>query len=954
MADASFSQGNFLGGEWSLSFQGRIDHPNYKKAMAKCRNGMPQAEGSLVRRPGINFVAPTRSGAAGRLIAFQFPSGVPYSLELTDTHLRCLNGPSLVFNNDSVSVTAISTATPAVITIASDQGWATNTQIQFFLASPTYPDAGAVLQNRQYIVTRLTGTTYSIADSVTGTSIVGTTIGYDFTHAPATAKSILDVAAPWTGTTWQNTRLVQGSAYNALLNPAVKPYTLILTPTADTTIATATLAAANMLDGPYLDVDTSGAFLQPFWADVTKTNMVSFYISFPNYDANISYNIGAFVISSSVAYKSLVDDNLGNTPASNPTFWAVADAGDINGAGTGGFTSADVGRCVRFLSEPAAYVAGTTYAADAPVKYNGVYYKSLGAGNVGNVPDANVDKWIITNDTATARWTWGRITSTGSGASPRFICEIIGDAMLYVTGAAGDTYVYSFRFGVYGGGGGHGWPACGVFHQGRLWLGGAVANRFDSSKSNDFFNFSPTGADGTVADNNAISGTFNSAEINQIYWMVTSGQGILCGTKGGEWLVQASSLNDPLSPTNIQANEVTHYGCANIPPIKTGLATVFVQKYQRKAMEFLADVFSGKFSAPDLTEAAKHLTAYKIQELAYQEEPIPTIWVRALDTQGNGQLLGITYRRTSPFITEAPSFAAWHAHTVTGTAAFTTDSIIVGPADQSATTVDVLSAVMNDTTAGYRKVVTMTVPRTEDDVRYAGHHLDDAVVPYNCLVTTVAGAQGLQIYGLHNFDGQDVDVWACGLDLGTFHVASGAGTTFVPFGAGQTTAVQNLFTLALVQSFDGLTANFPTTISRASAGSGATAYRFPLAVGHTYTSEFQILRPGTAEEAGSRNGPPFGKTRRAHQGAIQVVNCVTGSIDIGVQDTNRTIASTLRSAAFKTQGNTAYAPTDLFTGIHWYNLDDDYNFDTMLYWRVTRPYPMIVCQIGAFVHTQDR
>ena len=939
MAAASFAQSNFLGGEWSEAFSGRTDHPNYKKAMKLCWNAYPTAEGSLVRRSGFNFIAATRSGVAGRLIPFDFANAVPYNLELSDTHLRMFNGPSLVFNDDSVSVTAISTATPAVVTIASDMGWTTGVQIQFGIDQPGYEDKFAILQNRQFTVTKLTGTTYSIADAISGAGVDGTTVNADFSHVTVTARSVLDLTSPWTGTTWADTRLVQEPTANVLLNPATKPYILTLTPkVGDTSTAAAVLAAANILDGPYLNIDTTGAFLQPILADVTKPNIVSFYISFPTWNTNISYNVGQLVVYTTGAYRSKIDDNLGNQPDTSTADWESVDAGVINGAA--GFTSADIGRCVRILSEPPAWDVGTTYASDAPVLYDSLYYVSLKDANVGSIPGTDVTAWIPTTSTKVARWCWGRITATDTGLNPRFTCEIVGDQLLYVAHTPG-AVIGTFRLGLYGGGGGNGWPSCGVFHQGRLWLGGAVPNRFDSSMSNQFLSFSPTGPDGTVADNNAISETINSTKINQIYWMTSAGQGILCGTKGGEWLVQASALNDPISPTNIQAHQVTSYGCANILPIQTGIATVFVQKYQRKAMEFLSDVFSGKYSAPDLSEAAKHATTSKIAELAYQEELAPIIWVRT----GGGGIYGITYRRTSPFITDAPSFAAWH-RTVHG-GLLTNESIAVGPADSASATIDVLSTVVNDAAASARHVMTQVVPMNEASNLLEAHFLDDAVVPKNCLITTVGGKLGIQIYGLWHLNGQTVSVWATGLDCGDYSVASG--TCFVPFGSDATGS----FTQARIQALSPQTNLYGSVISRASTGSGATSYYFPLVVGHTYLTQCQLLRPSDPADSGARNGPALGKTRRAHYVAMQVYNCVNKSIKMGVLDTNHTVDRTLRDVIFASAGGTPINPEAVFTGVIRQTLDDDYNYDTMLYWKVTRPYPMNINQVGGFLHTQD-
>jgi len=77
MAAASYTQLNFLGGEWSKSFQGRFDRPDYRTAMNVCLNGMPLEQGPWTRRPGSRFCATTRNGTVGRLVSFDLKQSSP-------------------------------------------------------------------------------------------------------------------------------------------------------------------------------------------------------------------------------------------------------------------------------------------------------------------------------------------------------------------------------------------------------------------------------------------------------------------------------------------------------------------------------------------------------------------------------------------------------------------------------------------------------------------------------------------------------------------------------------------------------------------------------------------------------------------------------------------------------------------------------------------------------------
>ena len=240
--------------------------------------------------------------------------------------------------------------------------------------------------------------------------------------------------------------------------------------------------------------------------------------------------------------------------------------------------------------------------------------------------------WILAP--TAALWTWGTIQTVTSKFSVTM--NIQGLPLFY------SIPVRTWRLGVYSDT--TGYPSCGVYYEGRFWFGGAVPNRFDTSqtggvnKDGSVF-MSPTAIDGTVGDANAISYTLLSDQACDISWFAPDHNGLMCGTLGGEWLLAASNQSDPITPTSIQAKRVTKYGCANIEPRRTGLALIFVQKFGRKIMEFLADVFTGRYIAPHLSETAKHLTAPGIEEIHYQEELAPILWARtALNTPYRGYL----------------------------------------------------------------------------------------------------------------------------------------------------------------------------------------------------------------------------------------------------------------------------------------------------------------------------
>ena len=102
----------------------------------------------------------------------------------------------------------------------------------------------------------------------------------------------------------------------------------------------------------------------------------------------------------------------------------------------------------------------------------------------------------------------------------------------------------------------------------------------------------------------------------------------------------------------------------------------------------------------------------------------------------------------------------------------------------------------------------------------------------------------------------------------------------------------------------------------------------------------------TAADSGSPNGPSLGKTRLSHMYGALFHRAA--QIYVGTNFSN------LRIANFQTPNGTVYGPGQLWTGVWWDTMDDDYSFDCQPCWQVIRPYPATVLAFGTFLHTQDR
>ncbi len=769
MGVASFSQTSFLGGEWSKQMQGRFDREDYRTGLNICLNLIPTEEGCLTRRPGTQLGGVTRGGLPAALLRYGIDGANPYNIELTDGHLRLWQSGAGLVTLEGTLVTAVSATDPATFTAAA-HGLVGGDQVIFTVEAATYyGGVSVVLGARQLVVSNvIDADNFQVIDAITGDTISGLKINMDdFTTLEV--RKIYDLPAPYNDEDIHKTNIVQDGSTALLLNHR-RPIQSFIPRAAE-------LGTVRFLDGPYLDIPSDGTTLTP------------------------------------------------NALTGNITFTASSIASINDGRG---FETADFGRLFRVFSEPAVWAVATAYAIGDKVKEADTYWKSVKASTGVQPSTDNGVNWVI--DTAAAAWTWGTIFETPS--STTFIGMLAAPVTSPENVASGDllytTPITAWQLGAYTSS--VGFPNVGAYYQGRIWLGGAIKNRFDACVSNQFdvdgaINFAPTGKDGTVADNSAISGTLNALEIENFLWMLPDEQGILAGTELGEWVIASSAANEPITPTSIQTREMTHYGssvASGTPAIKIDRSTIFIHRDGLKIYEYMANYFTQKFIADNLILKSKHLTEGGAFSVTYQRELTPIIWV----SLQNGGLVGCTYKHDDPI--KPIEINAWHRQS------FGTGRKVVslqgGPSTGG--TNDTLALVTQDPNTALAYVEFLqSLPKAGDTLLNAWH-VDGGVVPagadqltvgtymgvnapvwsatvtyttddyvvgsddivYQCIAytsvnqdpvsdggvnwtstgATVTTFPILRLYGLWYMVGDTVSVWGVGLDLGDYTVAADA------------------------------------------------------------------------------------------------------------------------------------------------------------------------------------
>jgi hypothetical protein len=294
-------------------------------------------------------------------------------------------------------------------------------------------------------------------------------------------------------------------------------------------------------------------------------------------------------------------------------------------------------------------------------------------------------------------------------------------------------------------------PGCVAFNQDRLTFASTWDNpsRIDSSNSGDYENFTPTKLDGTVVDSNALAFSLNSAKVNAINWIISDEWGLLAGTASSEWVVAASTQQVALTPTNVNAKQVTNYGSTAVPPVRIGKSTLFVQRTKRKLREMTYQFTLGTFQAPDISLVSEHLTKGGIKEMAVQQAPHSTVWMVTND----GVLVGVIYDKDQDVI-------GWHRHQLGG---FSDAGQTVAPIVESLACIPNPSIDRDDLWVCVRRVINGSTVRTVELLEK--YWEDGDTLPNAYFVdcgATYSGAATTTISGLTWLVGQTVSVLADG------------------------------------------------------------------------------------------------------------------------------------------------------------------------------------------------
>jgi hypothetical protein len=283
-----------------------------------------------------------------------------------------------------------------------------------------------------------------------------------------------------------------------------------------------------------------------------------------------------------------------------------------------------------------------------------------------------------------------------------------------------------------------GWPTSGKIHEGRLWWFGQ--NGVWGSISDAFDAFDET----VVGNGGAINRTIGSGPVDTISWGLSL-KGLVIGAQGAEFSVRASSLDEILTPTSFNVKSSSTQGSGNVDAVKVDQSGHYVNRSGVKVFDLSFDVRAYDFASIDMMELCPEIALAGIVRMDVQR--LPDTRLHCVLADGT-VALAVTNK--------VEEVLAW----VPITAAGFIEDVVTLPALNG--TLDdqvyyVVRYTINGATVRYLEKWAQELD-CRGDKAYC--YLADAYVAYSGAATAV-------ITGLGHLEGQEVVVWADGIDVGT-------------------------------------------------------------------------------------------------------------------------------------------------------------------------------------------
>lgn len=768
-------QANFTRGEASPKLHARVDIDFYKAMLKTSTNWTIMKQGGLRRRPGFLMVKEIKdSSKKARLIPFVFGTpadGIPqaYVLEMGNLYFRVLTTGGLI--TDPVTgtgiPTAITKANPAVVTIVG-HGYNNGDRVY-----ATGVGGMTELNNREFTVANKTANTFELS-GINSTSYTTFTSGGSIKKITEVTTSYLEADLPKLDYAQNADKLtVVHQAYQS------KDYTR-------TSDIAWTSANVTFKDGPYLDepenntvtltLSATNSIVPKMTSATTPSGTVTGGFRVFDRDDTTVELIAA--TSGSWSYDP------GFSTVCN-SYWIKAGTGSANGTPTAwSFDGWDGTQWVSLDRRAAqnAWANGETRYFDFTnaVAYSKYRLIVSGVSNAGNMEVVEMG-WGYNGDygpTITATFSGTAGINDGAG----FSASDIGRSIRYrgsdgkwrymlITGftsttvVSGRCYGYAlpdlssisrWRLGSFREGS---WPSKVGYFESRRVFARSVKQPYNVWLTQPFA-FSTFTVNSPVLDTDAIDIAMLTGKVNGVTFIADAEQ-LAIGTTNNVRLISKANPNAGFGALNFDHVSKSFVGAKEVKPLQVNSVLLYCDFYGKSIREFIFDLNTDGYVAPDVTVLSDHLLSSGIVEMTYQQTPDSIIWICTTD----GQLIAMTYDREQKIVGLMPCPVAIGDP---GTTALV-ESVCAIPGAMR----DELYVIVKRTIGGATK---RTIERLAPEFDYG--LLVDAVVGLDSALQYSGSATGT-VTGLWHLAGQTVSVLADGVVFRDL-VVTATGTLSLP------------------------------------------------------------------------------------------------------------------------------------------------------------------------------
>jgi hypothetical protein len=164
------------------------------------------------------------------------------------------------------------------------------------------------------------------------------------------------------------------------------------------------------------------------------------------------------------------------------------------------------------------------------------------------------------------------------------------------------------------------YPSAVCLADGRLWWSGS--DKLWGSVSDAFEGFD----EDLEGDAGPINRSIATGGVNATQWLMSL-QRLIAGTEGAVAVAKSSSLDEPITPTNLSIRNTSTTGAAPVDPAMIDTRGLFIERSGQAVMEVVFDGSSGDYVTTQLSKLTTDLFSSGVKHLAVQRRPDTRSWM---------------------------------------------------------------------------------------------------------------------------------------------------------------------------------------------------------------------------------------------------------------------------------------------------------------------------------------